>query len=513
MHPDSNSKQALKSTQESRWLAGLGARFPAIRSETGEVYLVHGGEAIDLRGGRARSALALNFLTKHGRRPPKALVDAATQLLAELAAKAPPQEVPLRVGAVREGPGFDLARGDQLVIDLLRPEGFAVLDSRGVRIQPGSPVPFRRAGGMLPLPMPELDCTASLRELLGLVWPSGMQDAQKLLPVCFLLSAVLPGMPKPHLLLTGPQGSGKSFLAQLLRGCIDPHVNSVLRPPGDSRELFVCLHNHFLPAFDNLSRLKEGLADDLCGLSSGAGFTARRLYTDSELVQFAGSRGVIMTAIYSPSLRPDLLDRVLWVELEELQRRESYLQLQEFITQLGPLLLGALLRTLSVALNWWNRSECTPENPIRLIDAHQLLLAATQSPHFGWSRAEVEAALQSNRARLLELQREASPVLALFVDIAAQRFEGTYTQLLERLGALAPKLQSRRGEIPRSPEELGRALKDLEPELRAAGVVIERKRGGGKGNPRIIVLRMSNADQNRSRKAISLNPATFEDGE
>lgn len=125
----------------------------------------------------------------------------------------------------------------------------------------------------------------------------------------------------------------------------------------------------------------------------------------------------------------------------------------------------------------------------------------------------MEAALLDNRKRLAELQREASPVLGLFVDVAARRFEGTQTQLLERLGALAPKLQSRRGEIPRSPEELGRALKALEPELRAAGVVIERKRGGGKHNPRIIVLRMSNADLPRTRKAISLNPATFEDGE
>ena len=513
MPSHSKPKHQLKSMQEDSWLAGLSDRLSAIRSETGDVYLVRGGEANDLRGGRARGVLTDDFITRHKRRPSKQLVDAAIQFLAEQAAKTPPEEIALRVGAVRKAPQTDFGCGDQVVIDLLRPEGFAIVDSEGVRIEPGSPIFFRRADGMLPLPMPELDCPASLRELLGLVWPSGMQDAQKLLPVCFLLSAMLPGMPKPHLLLTGPQGSGKSFLAQLLRGCIDPHLNSVLRPPGDSRELFVCLHNHFLPAFDNLSRLKDGLADDLCGLSSGAGFTARRLYTDSELVQFAGSRGVILTAIYPPSLRPDLLDRVLWVELEELQRRESYLQLKEFISQLGPLLLGALLRTLSVALNWWNRAECTPENPIRLIDAHRLLLAATQSPHFGWSQAEVEAALRDNRKRLAELQREASPVLALLIDIAARRFEGTRTQLLERLGTLAPKLQSQRGEIPRSPEELGRALKHLEPELRAAGVIIERKRGGGRNNPRIIVLRISDADQTRARKAISLNPATFEDGE
>lgn len=509
MHSQNNSKRGQKSIQESSWLRNVVGRFSALRSETGELYLVQAGEAVDLRGSRARGVLAQDFFTKHGRRPPKQLIDAAIQLLAELAAKLPPREVPLRVGAVRTGPGIDLARGDRLVVDLLRPEGFAVLDSRGVRIEPGSPVPFRRAEGMLPLPMPELDCSASLRELLALIWPSGMREEQKLLPVCFLLSALVPGIPKPHLLLTGPQGSGKSLLARLLRGCVDPHANPLLRPPKDSRELFVALFNHWLPCLDNVSTLRAELADDVCGLSCGTGFAVRRLYTDAEVVQFSGSRGLIVTSIYPPSLRPDLVDRTLWVELGGLERRESDLELLAIFEELRPLVLGALLRTLSDALRWWHAAECAPENPIRLIDAHRLLLAATRSPHFGWSRTEVEAAVQDNRNRLAELQREASPVLSLLLEIAARGFEGSATQLLDRLGALAPKLQVRRGEIPRSPEELGRALKDLEPELRAAGVVIERRRGGGKHNPRIIVLRMSDAGQNLGRRGISLNPATF----
>lgn len=513
MHSQNNSKRGQKSIEESSWLRNLSGRFSALRSETGELFLVQASEAVDLRGSRARSVLTQGFFKKHGRRPPKSLVDAAIQLLAEQAAKAPPQEVPLRVGAVRKGPGIDLARGDQLVVDLLRPEGFAVLDSRGVRIEPGSPVPFRRAEGMLPLPMPELDCNASLRELLALIWPSGLRQEQQLLPLCFLLGALVPGIPKPHLLLTGPQGSGKSLLARLLRGCVDPHANPLLRPPKDSRELFVTLFNHWLPCLDNVSTLRAELADDLCGLSSGTGFAVRRLYTDAEILQFSGSRGLIVTSIYPPSMRPDLLDRMLWLELGGLEHCESDLGLQEIFEQLRPLVMGALLRTLSDALGWWHAAECAPANPMRLIDAHRLALAATRSPHFGWSRAEVEAALGDNKYRLAELQREASPVLSLLLELAARGFEGSATQLLDRLGALAPKLQSRRGEIPRSPEELGRALKDLEPELRAGGVVIERRRGGGKHNPRIIVLRMSDAGQDRGRRGVSLNPATFVEGD
>ncbi|GIU73079.1 MAG: hypothetical protein KatS3mg004_0166 [Bryobacteraceae bacterium] len=199
------------------------------------------------------------------------------------------------------------------------------------------------------------------------------------------------------------------------------------------------------------------------------------------------------------------------IELSRLKGRQSDVELHLLFELFSPLALGALLQTLSTAVRLWMTDRCTPASPIRMIDAHRLLLAATWSPHFGWSFAEVESALRSSGNQLAELQQEASPVLSLLLQIAAQGFEGTAGELLHRLGVLAPKLQARRGEIPRSPEEMGRALKEHEAALVEAGVIVERARGGGKSNPRIIRLRFAEAARGAGRpKRISLNPATFE---
>lgn len=504
-------EQRSHATQESTWLRGLEHRWIVCRSTLGDQYVVSGNEAIDLQGNRARNLLATDFLRTYGRRPSKQLVDAAMGLLVAQAVETPPQEVPLRVGVVRSGPSLELIHGDMIVVDLLRPEGVAVIDASGVRVTPQSPVPFRRTEGMLALPVPELDVDVSLRELLEPIWPSGMSEQHKALAAGFLVTFFLPGIPKPHLLVVGPQGSGKSSLARFLRWFIDPHANPLLRPPRDTRELFVSVYNHALPCLDNLSGLKGDLADDLCGLASGTGFSTRQLYTDREVVQFSGTCGIIMTALYAPSLRSDLLDRLFVIELSPLQGRESDVELRLLFEHISPLVLGALLQTTYTAVRLWMTDRCTPANPIRMIDAHRLLLAATWSPHFGWSFAEVEAALRSSGNQLVELQQEASPVLSLLLQIAAQGFEGTAGELLHRLGALAPKLQARRGEIPRSPEEMGRALKEHEAALLEAGVVLERTRGGGKSNPRIIRLRLADAAWGAGRrKGMSLNPATFE---
>lgn len=61
----------------------------------------------------------------------------------------------------------------------------------------------------------------------------------------------------------------------------------------------------WMPGFDNLSYLSSQLSDALCQISTGAGFTTRRLYSDAEEVVFEAMRPLLLNGIGGFMKRPD----------------------------------------------------------------------------------------------------------------------------------------------------------------------------------------------------------------
>src|SRR5262249_59634862 len=99
------------------------------------------------------------------------------------------------------------------------------------------------------------------------------------------------------------------------RRLVDPHTASLRSLPRDTRELFVTAINGHVLVFDNLSAIPADVADALCRLSTGGGFSARALYTDTDEVLFDGHRPIAMTSITDVASRSDLADRLLVVRL------------------------------------------------------------------------------------------------------------------------------------------------------------------------------------------------------
>src|SRR5499425_1978579 len=188
----------------------------------------------------------------------------------------------------------------------------------GWRVIGSPPVRFRRAAGMLPLPMPRAG--GSIEELASFFNLPSRNDF--VLVVAWLLATLRAGGPYPVLAISGEQGSAKTVLSKLMRAVIDPSVAPVRALPRDERELFIAAgHGHVL-AFDNLSRLPSWLSDTLCRLTSGGAFSTRRLFSDQDEILFAAARPIILNGIQDVITRPDLADRAILLTLAPIAERQ-----------------------------------------------------------------------------------------------------------------------------------------------------------------------------------------------
>ena len=114
----------------------------------------------------------------------------------------------------------------------------------GWRVVAAPPVRFRRAAGMLPLPMPMRGGSVeALAPFLNLNGPGDF-----VLIVAWLLAALRPAGPYPLLAVSGEQGSSKTVLSKILRALVDPNAAPVRSAPREERDLFIAASNGHLLA-------------------------------------------------------------------------------------------------------------------------------------------------------------------------------------------------------------------------------------------------------------------------
>jgi len=215
------------------------------------------------------------------------------------------------------------------------------IGSEGWQVIASPPVRFRRAAGMLPLPIPQRGGSIeALTAFLNLPGPD-----EFVLMVAWLLAALQQGGPYPLLVITGEQGSAKTVLTKILRALIDPNAAPTRALPREERDLMIAANNGHVLAYDNLSGLPSWLSDALCRLASGGSFAIRRLYTDCEEVLFQAARPAVLNGIEDVVSRSDLADRAIFLTLEPIAdaRRRTERQLWREFEVVRPRILGALL--------------------------------------------------------------------------------------------------------------------------------------------------------------------------
>ena len=314
--------------------------------------------------------------------------------------------------------------GDDIYIDLCNPNWEAIrVTTGGWSIVESPPVRFRRTRGMLPLPYPERGGKIeALRPFFNL-----KTEADFTVIVGYVLAALRPFAPYPILNPIGPPGAAKTRLLRLIRRLTDPNGAETTPLPPSGEELFISSRNSHFLAYENVSHLSKKMSDHLCRMATGGSYRGRRRYTNTDENLHHGGRPVAFEGIHNVVTEPDMLDRLVAIEVERVERYQDDKVLDRAFERARPRILGALLDLLVAGLHGEATVQLTLPAP-RMI-GFVTWAVACGLPGF-------EQAYAANRQdainTLLEYDAAAKAVRALMEG--RKRWHGTATKLLADLG-------------------------------------------------------------------------------
>ncbi|MBK8893726.1 MAG: hypothetical protein IPN64_06620 [Propionivibrio sp.] len=370
------------------------------------------------------------------------------------------KQIDIHVRAARDESGYliDLC-DEQWRAVRATPHGWQVLDH--------SPVHFTRTQSMRSLPEPERGGD------IGLLWQhTNIPGNRRVMVLTWLLDSFRPDTPFPALELVGEQGSAKSTTQAVLRSLVDPNKVMLRGRPKTVEDIFVAAANNWLVSYENLSGLTAEQQDAFCTLSTGGGFASRQLYTNGEEHIMETKRPVVLNGIAVVATRPDLIDRVIHVDMPTIppESRRDEADTSASWERDRPLVFGALLDLFADALRILPSVRLTHKQ--RMADYERFGEAVSRALGFEPGdfqrqyaelvRAGIDRALESNAV---------AQVLDKYFDerISPWNWQGTAGQLYDLLNN---QIIPDRGTWPKSPKGLADQLRRIAPAYRAKGIEI-----------------------------------------
>jgi len=396
------------------------------------------------------------FEATEGAPSSEALQSALNVIEAKAHFDAPERHIHIRVGEHDGKLYLDLCDETWRVVEI---------DATGWRVINSPPVRFKRSAGMKALPAPVRGGSINeLRPFLNL-----KADKDFVLAVAWVLAVLRNRGPYPVIVLSGEQGSAKSTFSAILRALLDPNTAPLRALPREDRDLFIAASNAHVLAFDNVAGLPAWISDTLCRLATGGGFAVRQLYTDQDETLFDASRPVILNGIEDFVTRPDLADRAIFLTLEPIpeERRRPEAEILADFEAAHPRILGVLLDVVAHGLRELPRAKLA-----RLPRMADFALWASACETAMWPIGTFEAAYGDNRdgavANVIDCDPVASAVRS-FMETRAE-WEGTATQLLSALEALAGERVIKSKTWPKAPHALSGRLRRIAASLRKIGI-------------------------------------------
>ena len=431
--------------------------FAAPRSGANVAHYIY-----DKEDGTFRMLLAREYRRIYKKVPSNQQMESALQILRADCYDATPESCYCRVA-----PGSD----GGIVVDLGRDDGKAVLiypNERRWHVADRSPVLFHQTAVMSAMPLPL--CGGSLDEIPQLL---GLSDQHWNLILGWLITAYFRDIPHPLLAIFGPAGAGKSFLARLVVQLSDPSPCPLRSSPRKEEDWDVSVASSWVYAIDNLSVIQPWFADALCKAATGDARVVRKHYTNKGLSVSYWKLPIILTGIEVGSLRSDLGDRLVMLELTRQQSPRKEQELEAIISERLPYWLGALFDGVSRVLE--ARPLCRPTGPLpRMADFAHLLAAADKA---GVTDGAAEAYTQNRRDTAREVgdgDEVVEAISRLLQGEPGGRWDGSATELLLALNAI-PGL-GRGSAWPKAANRLSAHLKRLSPTLADCGVRYEARK-------------------------------------
>lgn len=386
----------------------------------------------------------------------------------ELRRKAPRYKVDSRVQQWVDPDGnvvvfYDLGDPDWTILMITK-------DGRSTIPYSECPVKFRRSALTAPVELPtEAGTVEDLREVFN------VDDHSLVLIIAGMVSALFPEIPKPILNLVGSKGSGKTSTLKTIVELLDPVKVPFLPEIPNRRDLMITGQSRQVMAYDNLSELTRDQSDILSTISTGAGFSTRKLYTDDEEVCFSLKRLQAISSVDDLLSRSDALSRTFLINYSPLTKgeRKPESQINRRLQALKPRILGYLFDVVASAIRNDYQSIDVSGVETRFLDLAQVMMGAEDA--LGFPAGAFAEAVAVNAGNTQQALMEANPVLSAFLSA----MEGRKRRYLTTSGWL--ELLRKQGDDPvldrLTVASLGKQLSgSLGSDLRSYGLTVERVR-------------------------------------
>lgn len=298
------------------------------------------------------------------------------------------------------------------------------------------------------------------------------EDHQVLFLV-WLVAAFIPDIPHAILVLFGGQGSAKSTTMRFARQLIDPSKAGLLSLPG-ADEILQQLAHHYTPFYDNVNKVYQGTSDILCRAVTGAGSSKRRLFTDDDDVIYQYRRVIALNGINNVVENPDLHDRSIMIECNRIKKEERKTEniVNKAFEADRPYILGGILDVLVKARVLFDDVDL-PELP-RMADFAKWGYAIAEALGYGGEAflKAYTANINQQNEEVLENDPVAHSVCHLMED--DDEWEGTPTELHEKLLDIANDLKLNLKAMPKTPAILGRRINVVYSNLLEGGISVDR---------------------------------------
>ncbi len=283
-----------------------------------------------------------------------------------------------------------------------------------------------------------------------------------------LAACLVPGIARPALVITGPQGSGKSTVARFFKGLVDPGNPALTMIPRKPEDLDLLLARNFFLALDNLSNLMPDVADTLSGVITGAAPQRRKLNTDTELLTLVADLTLCFTSINSLSDRPDFLERTLRIQLDRIEddTRQADDELETVFSAALSEILGGLLSLVAAGLD--RLPSYRPPRLPRMAQFARLAAAIAEAQEEGAGGRYLAEFFRNQGAQHLELA-EGNPFFAAILETCARHDypAGGFKEVCAKLKEIANPDPKDRFPTPRS---FRKSVERLRVPLETAGI-------------------------------------------